>query len=150
MVAGEQRTLLARRFRSRPDLSKFDELEAERFDLRNDAEQRGPIREQAGEHGLAAFELRHHRGKGRQGGSSEPALYPDRVQARRCSHTTILPGDLVSRRRRNLVILRTPALALSAMVRTARLRGAAAPVRVERRKSDRAHRAWKRCCGCAC
>jgi len=50
-------------------LSKFEQFEAERLDLRNDAEQRGPIREQAGEHGLAAFQLRHHRGKGGQGGS---------------------------------------------------------------------------------
>jgi hypothetical protein len=29
-------------------LSKFEQFEAERLDLRDDAEQRGPIREQAG------------------------------------------------------------------------------------------------------
>ena len=52
------------------DLSKFEQFEAERLDLRKDAEQRGPILEQTGEQGLAAFQLRHHRGKGRQGGSS--------------------------------------------------------------------------------
>ncbi|WP_324340070.1 hypothetical protein [Baekduia sp.] len=99
------------RCRLRPDLSEFEQLEAERLDLRNDAEHRGPVLERTGEHGLAALQLRHHRRKGRQGGSSEPALYPDRVQARRCGHAVILPPDLVSRRRRNLVIVRTPVLA---------------------------------------
>jgi hypothetical protein len=44
-------------------LSKFEQFEAERLDLRKDAEQRGPILAQAGEHGLAALQLRHHRGK---------------------------------------------------------------------------------------
>ena len=103
------------------DLSKFEQFEAERLDLRNDAVQRGPILEQAGEHRLAAFQLRHHRGKGRQGGRSEPALYPDRVQARRCGHAIIVQPDLVSRRRRNLVIVRSPVpRAPSAMFRSAR------------------------------
>jgi hypothetical protein len=96
----------------RPDFSKFEQLEAERLDLPKDAEQRGPILEQTGEHGLAAFQLRHHRGKRRQGGRSEPAPYPDRVQARQSGHAIILQPDLVSRRRRNLVIVRTPVLAL--------------------------------------
>jgi hypothetical protein len=50
-------------------LSEFDQFEAERFDLRKDAEHRGPIFKQAGEHGLAALQLRHHRGEGGQGGS---------------------------------------------------------------------------------
>jgi hypothetical protein len=100
------------RCRSRLDLSEFEQLEAERLDLRKDAEQRGPIRDQAGEHGLAAFQLGHHRGKGRQGGSSEPTPYPDRVQARRCGHAVMLQRDLVIRRRQNLVILRMPVLAL--------------------------------------
>src|SRR3954468_8240566 len=63
-----------------PDLSKFEKIEAERRDLPHDPEQRGPILEQAGEPRLAALLLRHHRGKGGQGGSSEPAPYPDRVQ----------------------------------------------------------------------
>jgi hypothetical protein len=45
-------------------LPQFDQLEAERFDLRKNAEQGGPIFEQAGEHGLAALHLGHHRGKG--------------------------------------------------------------------------------------
>jgi hypothetical protein len=44
-------------------LSEFDQLEAERFDLRKDAEHRGPILQQAGEHGLAALQLRHIEGK---------------------------------------------------------------------------------------
>jgi hypothetical protein len=93
-------------------LSEFEQFEAERLDLRKDAEQRGPILEQAGEHGLAAFQLTHHRGKGGEGGSSEPALYPDRVQARRCGHAVMLQPDLVTRRRQNLVIVRMPVRAL--------------------------------------
>ena len=42
---------------SHGDLPQFEQLEAERLDLREDAEQRGPIFEQAGEHGLAALQL---------------------------------------------------------------------------------------------
>jgi hypothetical protein len=45
-------------------LPQFDQIEPERFDLREDAEQGGPIVEHAGEHRLAALELRDHRGKG--------------------------------------------------------------------------------------
>jgi len=93
-------------------LAQFEQLEAERFDLPEDAEQAGPIFNKTGEHGLAAFDLRHHRGEGGQGGRSEPALYPDRVQARQRGHVTILRPDLVSRRHRNLVIVRAPVLAL--------------------------------------
>jgi hypothetical protein len=100
------------RCRSRRDLSEFEQFEAERLDLRNDAEQRGSILEQAGEQGLAAFQLGHHRGEGGEGGSSESAPDPDRVQARRSGHASMLPPGLVSRRRRNLVILRMPLLAL--------------------------------------
>ena len=94
-------------------MSKFEQLEAERFDLRNDAEHRGPIREQAGQHGLAVLYLRRHRWEGGESGSSEPARYPDRVQARRCGHAIIVQPALVSRQRRNLVIVRRPLLALS-------------------------------------
>ena len=90
---------------SRADLPQFDEFEAERFDLRNDAEQRRPILKQAGEDGLASLQLGHHRGKGGQGGSPEATPYPDRVQARRCGHISIVQPDLVIRRRRNLVIV---------------------------------------------
>jgi hypothetical protein len=53
-----------RRCRSRADFPQFDQLEAERFDLRKDAEHGRPIVKQAGEHGLAALQLRDHRGKG--------------------------------------------------------------------------------------
>ena len=53
------------------DLTQFEQLEAERFDLRNDPEHRGPIFEPAGEHGFAARQLRLHRGEGGQCGSSE-------------------------------------------------------------------------------
>ena len=100
------------RFRSRADLPEFEQFEAERLDLCNDAEQRGPILEQTGEHRLAAFQLRHHRRKGRQGGRAESPLYPDRVQAGRCGHEIIVQPDLVSRRRRNLVIVCATGLAL--------------------------------------
>ena len=90
--------------------AKFEQFEAERFDLREDAEHRGPILEQAGEHGLAALQLRHHRREGGQSGSSEPPLYPDRVQAAGlCGHAMILQPDPVSGRRRNLVIVRARA-----------------------------------------
>jgi len=40
----------------------------------------------------------------------ELALDPDRVQAGRCGHACILQADIVSRRRRNLVIVETRAL----------------------------------------
>ena len=96
------------RCRSGPDLSELEQFEAERLDLGKDAEQRGPILEHAGEHGLIAFQLRDHQGKGGKGGSSESAPYPDRVQARRCGHPVMLQPDLVSRRHQNLVIVRTP------------------------------------------
>ena len=45
-------------------MPEFEQLESERFDLPEDAEQRGAVFNQAGEHGLAALELRDHRGKG--------------------------------------------------------------------------------------
>jgi hypothetical protein len=136
---------LLRPLRSRPDLAQFEKFEAERFDLRNDAEHRGPIFKQAGEHGLAAGQLRDHRGERGQGGSSEPTLYPDRVQARRGGHAndraapagepaTPESGDCAHADPR----------AISAMLAKAGLRGAAACVRAERRQSDHAHRAWYR------
>ena len=93
-------------------MAQFEQFEAERFDLPEDAEQAGPIFNKTGEHGLAALDLRHHRGEGGQGGRSEPALYPDRVQARRCGHAIILQPNLVSRRRRDLVIVRATGLGL--------------------------------------
>jgi hypothetical protein len=93
-------------------LSEFEQVKAEGFDLRKDAEQRGPILEQASEHCLAALQLRHHRGEGGQGGSSELTFYPDGVQARSCGHVIILQPDLVSRRRQDLVIVRATWLAL--------------------------------------
>jgi hypothetical protein len=102
---------LFRALRSWSDLAQFDKLQAERFDLRQDAEHRGPIFEQAGEHGLAALQLRHHRGEGGQSCSSEPTPYPDRVEVRLRGHGMIMQPDLVSRRRRNLVIA-TPTLGL--------------------------------------
>src|SRR4051812_30123535 len=90
--------------RSSADLSKFEQFEAERFDLREDAEHSRTVLEQAGEHGLAALQLTDHRREGGEGGSPEPTLDPDRVQARRCGHVSIVPPYLVTRRRRNPVI----------------------------------------------
>ena len=46
----------SRDFDLAPDLSQFEQFEAERLDLRKHAEQGGPILEQTGEHGLAAFQ----------------------------------------------------------------------------------------------
>jgi len=94
------------RFRSRGDFLKFDQVEAERFDLRDDAEQRGPIWAHAGEHRVAAFWLRGHRRKGGQGGGSEAPPYPDPVQGRRFWHGIILHARMVSAGRRNLMIVK--------------------------------------------
>ena len=74
-------------------------------------------------------------------------LIADRVQAQRRGHALILRPDVVSRRRWNPVIARP---AIAAVFASARSRGAAAPVRAERRRSDCARRAWSRCCGRAC
>jgi hypothetical protein len=138
---------LLRPLRTRPDLAQFEKFEAERFDLPNDAEHRGPILKPAGEHGVAARRLRHHRGECGQNGSSEPTPYPDRVQALQCGHGIIVRSDLVSGRRRNQVITPADTRAISAMLARAGLREAGAGVRVERRQSDHARRAWHRCCG---
>src|SRR4051794_27986938 len=116
------------------ELPELDQVEAERLDLRENAEQGGLILERAGEHGLAALQLGRHRGKGGQGGLSEPAPYPDRVQARRGGHGIIVDAELGTRRCPNLVIVRA----------------AAALVRVRRRKNGCARRAWRRCDACAC
>lgn len=64
------------------DLSDLEQFEAESFDLRENAEQRGPVFKPTREHGLAAHQLMRHRGKSGQGGGSEPAPDPDGVQAR--------------------------------------------------------------------
>jgi hypothetical protein len=135
---------------SRPDLVQFEKVEAERFDLRNDAEHCGPIFKQTGEHGLTALQLIDHRGEGGQSGSSESTPHPDRVQARQCGHTTIVQHELVSRQRRNQVITCTDTRAIAELLAIAGLRGAVAGVRVEQRPSDHPHRAWRRRCGCEC
>ena len=89
------------------------QVQTERLDLRKHAEQRGAVLEHTGEYGVAALQLRHHRGKGGEGGCSEPAPYPDRVQAQRHDHATILQPDPVTRRHRNTVIMHTPAPTLA-------------------------------------
>jgi hypothetical protein len=138
------------RFRALRDLAKLEKIEAERFDLREDAEHRGTIFKPAGEHSFVALQLRHHRGEGGQSGSSEPIPDPDPVKARRCGHGMIVLPDLVSWLRRNLVIAQGDTGAISAMSARAGLRGAAARVRVERRQSDHPHRALHTRCGCEC
>jgi hypothetical protein len=97
-----------RRSRSGFDSPEFEELEAQRLDLPDNAEHRRAILKQTGEHGVAAQVLRDHRGKGRLARGSKPALDSDRVQTRRCDHTVIMRPGLVSRRRLNLVIVRMP------------------------------------------
>jgi hypothetical protein len=51
------------RRRSRLDMPELEQVESERLDLPNDAEQRGPILDQAGEHGLAFLQLSDQRWK---------------------------------------------------------------------------------------
>jgi len=60
------------------ELADLDEVEAERFDLSQDAVERRPIQE-AGEHGMCAMPLRHQRRESRQDRGAEVAVYPDRV-----------------------------------------------------------------------
>src|SRR6476659_5975362 len=86
------------------DLPEFDQMEAERLDLRRDAERRGLIFERPDQHGIAALRLGRHRGKGGQRGRSEPASDPDCVQARGRGHAPIVEPDMVSPRRRDQVI----------------------------------------------
>src|SRR5690348_8298418 len=87
--------------RSSGDPLDFEQIETERFDLRKRTEQRGAVFEHTREHGLTTLQLRRHRGKGGEGGRSESAAYPDRVQARRRFHANIVQPGPVSRRRRN-------------------------------------------------
>src|SRR5580700_10047269 len=87
----------------RPDRTNFDQMKTERLDLPEHAEQRGLILKQPCQHSLTALQFRHQRGKGREGGWSEPALDSDGVQTGRFTHTPILPRRVVSLRRRNLV-----------------------------------------------
>ena len=87
-------------------LSEFEQFEAERLDLGEDAEQRGPILEQAREHGLAFLDFRPHGRKGGQSGSTEPPSYPNHVLAAALrGHSMILGHNPVSGPHRNLVIL---------------------------------------------
>jgi hypothetical protein len=74
----------------RPDLAQLDQLEAERFNLREDAEHRGPILEQTGEYGVPAVDVMDHRGKGGQRGGPEAAMYSDAVQVGLGVHDVII------------------------------------------------------------
>ena len=91
--------------RAHSDPSDFEQFEAEGLDLQEDAEHRGAIFKQAGQHRLAVLQLRLHRGKGGESGRAELAAYADRVKARRFGHAVIVRADLVSRGHRNLMIL---------------------------------------------
>jgi len=75
-----------------PDLAELDQFQAERFSLREDAEYRGPILEQAGEHGLSAVDVGNHRRKGRKGGGPEAALDPNAVQVVPSVHDFMVRG----------------------------------------------------------
>ena len=89
----------------------LEQVETERLDLRNDAEQCSAVVEQPGQHGVAARALGNHRRKGREGGRSKAALDPDRIQAQRRGHATMVRPHAVKRHRLNPVIARTPARA---------------------------------------
>jgi hypothetical protein len=86
-------------------LFEFEQVQAEGLDLREDAEQCRSVLQRAGEYRLVVLELGHHRGKGGQGGSSEPSLYPNRVPARRSGHLAIMYPDPVSRLRPDQMIV---------------------------------------------
>src|SRR6476469_3842856 len=57
--------------RSLCDLAEIEQLEAERLDLTQHAEQGRPVLEPAGQHRLVALQVRHHRGKGGEGGDAQ-------------------------------------------------------------------------------
>jgi hypothetical protein len=86
-------------------LTKFENLEPKRFDLRENPIHCRRILKPAREHGLAAPHLRPHGRKRGQRGRSEPAPYPDRVLAAGlCGHIMMVGHDPVSGRHRNLMI----------------------------------------------
>ena len=77
-----------------PDSANLEQLEPERLYLRQHPEHRRPILERAGEHGLAAPNLRPQGRKGGQSGSSEPSPYPEHVPAAGlCGHAMIVGQD---------------------------------------------------------
>src|SRR3954454_18124358 len=84
-----------------PDAAELEQLEAERLDLPDDAEDGGAVFEHAAEHGLTVPQLAGQRGKRGQARGPEPALDPDRVEAGRRGHDQIVPRRLVSWRRRD-------------------------------------------------
>jgi hypothetical protein len=86
-------------------LFEFEQVQAEGLDLRKNAEQCRSVLQRAGEYRLVVLQLGHHRGKGGQGGSSKPSLYPNRVQARRRGHVVIMYPDPVSHLRPDQVIV---------------------------------------------
>ena len=61
------------------ELADLKQVEAERLDLGQHAEQRRPVQE-AGEHSVGALPLRHQRWERGQPGGTEVTLDPDRVQ----------------------------------------------------------------------
>jgi hypothetical protein len=74
----------------RPDPAELDQFEAERFDLRQDPEQRGAILEHSGQDGLAAVNVMDHRGKRGECGDAEASIDPDAVEVGPRVHATIV------------------------------------------------------------
>jgi hypothetical protein len=74
------------------DLAEFDQFQAERFNLREDAEHRPPVLEQSGEYRLSAVDVMNHRGKGGERGRPEAALDPDGVKVGLSAHAIIVRG----------------------------------------------------------
>jgi hypothetical protein len=75
-----------------PDLAELDQFQAKRFNLRDDAEHRGPILEPAGEYGLLAVDVMDHRRKGRERGRPEAPIDPDAIQVVLSVHGPMVRG----------------------------------------------------------
>ena len=86
----------------RYELADLEEVEAERLDLSQYAVQCRPIQE-AGEDGLCAVPLRHHRRERGQHRGAEVPVDPDRVQGGCWVHAAMVTGGLVNPHRRDLV-----------------------------------------------
>jgi hypothetical protein len=71
------------------ELADLDEVEAERFDLSNDAVERRSIQE-TGEHGVGAVVLRHQRWERGQHRHTEVTVDPDRVQDECWTHEAMV------------------------------------------------------------
>jgi hypothetical protein len=84
------------------ELADLDEVEAERFDLSQYAVECRPVQE-AGEHGVGAVVLRHHRWERRQPGGAEVPVDPDQVRGGRWVHDAMVEGWQVKPHHRDQV-----------------------------------------------